>query len=110
MIKRVAVASSDGINIDLHFSKASSFYVYELNDNSYRFIENRKQDAAKRHDEEGFAVTLKLIEDCKSIVVSQIGIGALAFAHSKGFRVFEAPYPVETVMENFIKKNILKEG
>lgn len=30
MSLKVAIASSDGINIDLHFGKASSFYIYEL--------------------------------------------------------------------------------
>lgn len=110
MGQRVAVASSDGVNIDLHFARASSFYIYDINEDGFEYIENRKQRAANKHDEDGFAGTLKLIEDCRSIIVGQIGMGALSFVNKKGFRVFEAPYPVSEVLQKFVEKNILREG
>ncbi|HEX2925144.1 MAG TPA: NifB/NifX family molybdenum-iron cluster-binding protein [Ruminiclostridium sp.] len=110
MSKRVAFASSDGVNVDLHFAKASSFYIYEIDNDSFEYVGHRKQDALSKHDEDGFSETLKLIGDCKSVVVSQIGMGALAFVNSRGFRVFEASYPIEAILQKFIEKNILKEG
>ncbi len=108
MAQRIAIASSDGINIDLHFARTASFYIYEIFDTKYEFVEYRKLDAANKHDESGFERTLNALEDCKAIIVSQIGRGALAFVNSKGIRVFEAPYPIQMVMERFIEKNILK--
>ncbi|MDF2987754.1 MAG: Dinitrogenase iron-molybdenum cofactor biosynthesis protein [Eubacterium sp.] len=107
MAERIAIASSDGSNIDLHFAKAASFYIYEIFAGKYEYIEYRKLDAANRHDEIEFERTLKALEDCKAIIVAQIGRGALAFVNSKGIRVFEAPYPIQMVLERFIDKNIL---
>ena len=108
MAGRVAIASSDGNNIDLHFAKASNFYIYDLSDSGYQFIENRKLTSQPQgHNENEFEKILTLLEDCKAILVSQIGKGALGYVSSKGIRVFEAPYPIDRVLEKFLQKSIL---
>ncbi len=104
---RIAVASSDGVNIDLHFARASTFYIYEIGDKTYEFLELRNIDAILRHDEYEFDRVLKSLEDCGAVIVSQIGIGALASVASKGLRVFEAPYPIESVLNKLVNEDIL---
>ena len=39
---KVAVASSDGKNIDLHFGQAKSFLIYEFKDGKFDFSEKRE--------------------------------------------------------------------
>ena len=39
---KVAIASSDGINIDLHFGKAESFLIYELKAGKFELTEKRE--------------------------------------------------------------------
>jgi predicted Fe-Mo cluster-binding NifX family protein len=39
---KVAIASSDKTNIDLHFGQASQFEIYELRGNHFEFLETRK--------------------------------------------------------------------
>ena len=39
---KVAVASSDGLNIDLPFGQAKSFFIYELKDKKFEFTEKRE--------------------------------------------------------------------
>ena len=39
---RVAIASSDGINIDLHFGQAKSFLIYELKAGKFELTEKRE--------------------------------------------------------------------
>ncbi len=39
---KVAIASSDGINIDLHFGQAKQFGIYELHGNNFEFLESRE--------------------------------------------------------------------
>lgn len=39
---KVAIASSDGLNIDLHFGQAKSFFIYELKDKKFDFTEKRE--------------------------------------------------------------------
>ena len=39
---KVAIASSDGLNIDLHFGQAKAFLIYELNGSMFELIEKRE--------------------------------------------------------------------
>ena len=39
---KVAIASSDGLNVDLHFGQAKSFLIYELKGSKFGFIEKRE--------------------------------------------------------------------
>ncbi|HEX2927912.1 MAG TPA: NifB/NifX family molybdenum-iron cluster-binding protein [Ruminiclostridium sp.] len=108
MAYRIAVASSDGINIDLHFAKASQFYIYDIRDDGFDFFELRKCDAVHSHSETEFDSTLETLRDCKAVVVSKVGTGALTYLSAKGLRAFEAPYPIEIVLDKMISKKILK--
>ena len=42
---KVAIATSDGLNIDLHFGQAKSFLIYELKDNKFTLSEKREVPA-----------------------------------------------------------------
>ncbi|MDD5930496.1 MAG: NifB/NifX family molybdenum-iron cluster-binding protein [Spirochaetales bacterium] len=39
---KVAIASSDGLNIDLHFGQAKSFLIYELKESKFVLTEKRE--------------------------------------------------------------------
>ena len=39
---KVAIASSDGLNIDLHFGQAKAFLIYELKDKKFELTEKRE--------------------------------------------------------------------
>lgn len=107
MVNRIAIASSDGENIDLHFARATGFYIYDVGDTNYEFVEYRGIETIFRHDESEFEKTLQNIEDCNALIVSQIGRGALSFVAAYGLRVFEAPYPIESVLKKLINEEIL---
>ena len=53
MSLKVALASSDGKNIDLHFGKTEKFYIYELKDKGFELVESR--DAPKQEEKESSA-------------------------------------------------------
>jgi nitrogen fixation protein NifX len=108
MTNRIAVATSDGINVDLHFARASQFYIYDIYHDRFEFIELRKSDAVLSHNESEFDKTLEKLADCKAVIVSRVGTGALAYLASRGLRVFEAPYPLEDVLDKMVHKNILE--
>ena len=42
MSLKVAIASSDGLNIDLHFGQAKSFLIYELKGSKFELTEKRE--------------------------------------------------------------------
>jgi predicted Fe-Mo cluster-binding NifX family protein len=42
MSVKVAIASSDGVNIDLHFGQAEAFLIYELKNGKFELTEKRE--------------------------------------------------------------------
>ena len=110
MVHRIAVASTDGENIDLHFAKAFQFYIFDVVDEQeYTFVEVRENPKALRHGEIEFQKIIATLQDCSAIVVSQIGYGAAKYIFSTGIRVFEAPYPISAVLHKFAAKQILSQ-
>ena len=45
MALKVAIASSDGLNIDLHFGQTKAFLIYELKDSKFELTEKREVPA-----------------------------------------------------------------
>ena len=43
---KVAIASSDGLNIDLHFGQANAFFIYELKGSKFELTEKRELSAS----------------------------------------------------------------
>lgn len=110
MAHRIAIASTDGENIDLHFAKASQFYIFDVHDKEYTFIEVRRNPEIVCHGESEFQKILAILNDCSAIVVSQIGYGAAKYIFSTGIRVFEAPYPIKDVLRKLVAKKILSRN
>ena len=74
---RVAVASSDGKNIDSGFGNASRFDVYSVSDNGVKFvrtvlIDTSRQVAGGSHKEHIVNI-IDLLDDCTVFAVKEIG-------------------------------------
>ena len=48
MSYKIAIVSSDGVNVDGSFGSAERFYIYEVNDREYALSEVRKFDGAEK--------------------------------------------------------------
>ena len=108
MAIRAAVASSDGKIINKHFGKADSFLIFELRDGEFQYIEKRNTAPCCNmgtHEESGFENTAKALSDCSVILVSRIGQGAAGFMESRGFEVYESPFPISAVLNKLVKES-----
>lgn len=77
---RIAVASSDGLQVNAHFGRARCFQVYELEQGSWEYCEERANIPAclaHEHSEDALERSAELIADCQGVVVEQIGSGAI---------------------------------
>jgi predicted Fe-Mo cluster-binding NifX family protein len=77
---KIAVASSDGKNIDLHFGRAHQFLVFIVEKDGYRYLETRKNVPAcdgHSHDDDHLEAAATLLGDCQGVIVNQIGPGAV---------------------------------
>lgn len=102
MALRAAIASMDGKVVNRHFGKADYFYIVELAEGKFKYVEKRTVNPAclgGDHNIGTFEETAKKLSDCSVIIVSHIGVAAAQFLETCGFAVYEAPFPISDVLE-----------
>lgn len=110
---RIALASTDGVEVNMHFGHANEFQIYDIAGEKYVFIESRYARPCcqhQSHDTNRFDQVIKLLSDCDTIFVSQIGSGAADYLIQNGVRVFEAPYHISEVVQITIEQKLLEGG
>ena len=123
---KVAVASSDGKNIDLHFGQARQFAVYELNGDHFAFLENRDVPKTEQASDDTVPMgsgcggggcggcgggngcgssggpvspVVELLLDCRSIVAAQIGQNIRRQFERNAVSVFDIELPIQEALE-----------
>ena len=77
---KIAVATSDGKQVNGHFGRAPSFHIYELEQGRWEFREERENlpaCAGHEHSDDALEWTADLIADCGGVIVQQVGSGAV---------------------------------
>jgi len=107
MAYRIAVASSDGKVVNQHFGKATKFLIFEVNDlNKSEFLEIR--DASPfcnngEHDDNRLLSAAEALEDCRAVLVAQIGNGAVGALARKGIDAFDIHGLIDSALEKLVK-------
>ena len=113
---RVAVASSDGTNIDEHFGRAQDFLIYEVaEDGTYQQLEIRAitphcscgEEAAAAHPSDA---AVELLSDVEAVLVNQIGPGAVRMLEAKGIRAFSLKGSIDKALTSYGKRRTLLEN
>jgi nitrogen fixation protein NifX len=98
MSSRFALASTSGITVDGHFARTEAFYIYDLENGIVRFREKRICRCPGGHTKESIDEKKAILTDCGTIFVNKIGASIAEHLIQSGFRVYEAPYPVDIVL------------
>lgn len=99
MSYKIAVASSDGKNVDLALGAAEEFYIYEATDDGkIDFAEIRKT----QETECGHIPKLNLIRDCKCLLCKKIGYQAVKQFEKNGITVFDIEYDINGALEKIV--------
>lgn len=100
---RIAVASTDGKNVDLHFGKASSLYVFEYNEekDEFDFIDHRTVEIEVDMKHQNPKI-IKAIEDCEVAICEQFGPKAAIFAEDAGLKLVSDEGSVEEVLRKYV--------
>ena len=71
---KIAVASTDGKLVDLHFGDADRFLIYEIEDGECKFHEIREKTVMPLNNhQERWVASIDLINDCKAVLCNKIG-------------------------------------
>ena len=108
---RVAIATTDGVSVNEHFGRANFFRVYQLDGDSYQYIDTRDAVAAcqhpRTHSQTDFDRIIDLLSDCDALFVQKIGEGAAAYLIEKNVRVFEVNGEIEPLLKKVISDGLL---
>ncbi len=108
---RIAIATSNGTDINEHFGHAKFFRVYDLTDDGYTYAELRDAVAVCQHslghDTTRFDKIIELLSDCDAVLVQRIGEGAAAYLIERGVRVFEVSGRIDAVLNKFISDKLI---
>ena len=102
MILKVAVASHDRQSVNEHFGQARHFLIYELIEDQFQLGEVREIDSPHcgefQHDPAAIAKTAELLADCRFVLASEIGPGALEALRLKGIKGFAITGSIQQVL------------
>lgn len=106
---RVAFASTDGENVNIHYGRAEKFFVYVINDEQgCDFVEERRVQPVcmnGSHLVHQMEKSREKFADCRYVVASKIGSGAAAALSAGGITGMELPGPVEDAILEISKYN-----
>ncbi len=107
MAYRIAIASTDGIVVNQHFGHAERFHIIEIDDStgSYKYTGTREVERVCQghyHDDSSFDKVIDVLHDIHAVLVAKIGSGASQQLESRGLTVYEAPFPIEQIIEKII--------
>jgi len=102
---KVAVASSEGVAIDVHFGQADAFALFSVDSETGQgeFLEWRQAaescGCGSAHDSEFLKLTAERLRDCAYVLVAKIGGRANASLAAHGLHVIEAAGEIAPALE-----------
>ncbi|MDR3261112.1 MAG: radical SAM protein [Tannerella sp.] len=85
--ERVAVASHEGLLVNLHLGEARKVYIFEQSKNGYHFVEIRNTPPEGGGMHRWAELAAKTLIDCKAILVAGIGETPMKVMQANGIRV-----------------------
>ena len=99
---KVAISASEPTgDVDLHFGNTPRFLIYEINGDTYRFLEAR--DIGPREGKPDLAKSIESIADCKYVITRRAGPHAIKELKEAGIELIEDYSPVETAINRLVK-------
>jgi len=99
---KVAIASSNGKDINLHFGHAETFYIYTINNSTPELVETRSVSRfctpESNHGKNNgvFEKFIALLGDCDILLCESIGYHVAKRLESEGIRPYMLECDIET--------------
>ncbi len=106
---RVAIASTDGETVNTHFGKSENFYVFIVDDDEgYDLLENRNVNPVCQegfHNKAAMDKHVQQFKDCKYVIASRIGDGAIQSLTAACITGMELPGSIDDAILKIWKYN-----
>lgn len=99
---KIAIASTDGKEVDTHFGKSNSLYIYEYDEdkNESKFLEHRtiEIDSKSKHQNQKI---IEKIKDCEVVISAKHGVKSGIYAKDAGLKLVDDVGFVEEVLKRY---------
>lgn len=102
---KIAVTSSDGENINSHFGKTDTIYVFDIDNMGIKFLEKRNIEKYSNKDPkhtfraDEFNKVFQAIADCKALYTEQIGNVPAQKCRSLGIDVIQKKGKIVSIIK-----------
>ncbi|WP_243347911.1 radical SAM protein [Parabacteroides sp. FAFU027] len=87
--KNVAVATHEGLLVNLHLGEAKHLHIFEQTKNGYKFIEKRATPPQGSGDERWTKIANDVLYDCQAVLVAGVGERPSTILQNNGVRVIQ---------------------
>jgi nitrogen fixation protein NifB len=84
----VAVATREGLLVNMHLGEAHSFYIFRKSPKGFQFVEEREAPPAGSGDNRWLDMA-RVMKDCRALLVSGVGENPKVIISSCGVRIIE---------------------
>ncbi|MDR2830978.1 MAG: FeMo cofactor biosynthesis protein [Methanobrevibacter sp.] len=98
---KIAIASSDGRKVDLHFGKANSIYIYDFDGENAKCVEHRIVNIVT-NEQHQWRKVLDIILDCDVVISVQSGFKSRFGIEKAGLKNIEDEGLIEDVLKKYI--------
>ncbi|MBR4215712.1 MAG: hypothetical protein IKR94_10370 [Bacteroidales bacterium] len=123
MSYKIAVATSDGVNVDLHFGSTNVFSIYKAEGENFDFLESRRVINSDNDPKKGCncgegggcgngssntcgggekSEAVELLSDCRAVVCAKIGRNILKQLELRAISTFDVSIPVNEALEKIV--------
>ena len=123
MSYKIAVATSDGVNVDLHFGSTNVFSIYKAEGENFEFLESRRVINSDNDLQKGCncgegggcgngssntcgggekSEAVELLSDCRAVVCAKIGRNILKQLELRAISTFDVSIPVNEALEKIV--------
>jgi predicted Fe-Mo cluster-binding NifX family protein len=110
-MKRIAIATSDGVSVCDHLARAAAFVIVDVNEGreTARSLRTRGTGACGNH-----ATFVEMLADCEAVICGGIGEGAAVSLAAHGIAALVSPLsvgtPIESALAEWIDGRLVTSG
>ena len=119
MSYKIAVATSDGVNVNLHFGSTEVFLIYQAEGEKFDFLESRRVTDSANAQKTGCncgegngngcgsgggekSEAVEILSDCRAVVCAKIGRNILKQLELRAISSFDVSIPVKEALEKIV--------
>ncbi|MFI3288706.1 MAG: radical SAM protein [Rikenellaceae bacterium] len=103
----VAVATNEGMLVNMHLGEAASLNIYRQTPNGFKWVESRKTPDRGLGDIR-WEMLSKMLSDCRALLVSGVGDKPLKVLKSSGLNVVEMTGLIDEGLDGIYSNRVIK--